>query len=85
MRVLETGGIWVVLVLLFDAVWQREKAVSWPNIFSTAIAGFLVGMMFVFEWRVLHGWNAVIFVAVIVVALCVGIIVRRARNRAMTR
>ena len=80
-RVLEMGGMFGAAMLLMDALIQREKAFTWSNLFATAIASFMFGMMFVFEWRVLHTGIAVLFFGALLMILGVGFAARRARKR----
>lgn len=81
-RVLEMGGIFGAIMLLQDALTQREKVLTWSNIIMTAIASVACGMFWVFEWRVLHGWIAVFFITVVITAVGAGITIRRARDHA---
>ena len=79
-RVLEIGGLFGVLTLMWDAVTRRESFASLINILATALASFVFGMLWVFEWRIFHGRIAVTFVAVVVGMLAAGEANRRARK-----
>ena len=82
MQVLEYGGIFAVAMLLLDVIRDCEGVTKLPNLFATAISAFIVGMVDVFGWRVLHGAIAALFVGVLLVAFGTGFGVRRARKRA---
>ena len=81
MRVLELGGIFGLCMLFFDVISGRDGIAKWPNLFGTAISAFWVGMLEVFEWRVLHGGIALLFWGALLSAFGVGFLIRRARKR----
>lgn len=82
MQVLEFGGIVGLVMLVLDAIKDREHVAKWPNLLTTVIAAFGAGMFEVFRWRVLHVGIALLFVGVLLVAFGTGFALRRARKRA---
>ena len=82
MQVLEYGGIFAVVMLLWDAIRDPEGFAKLPNLFATAVSAFVVGMLDVFKWRVLHGAIALLFVGVLLVAFGAGFVIRVERKRA---
>jgi hypothetical protein len=66
----------------YDAAPASQR---WCNAGSEARqtgGAFVVGMLDVFGWRVLHGAIALLFVGVLLVAFGSGFVIRRARKRA---
>ena len=55
MQVLEFGGIVGLVMLLLDAIGDREGVTKWPNLFVRAVSAFVAGMLKVFGWRILNG------------------------------
>jgi hypothetical protein len=82
MQVLGFGGVIAVAILLLDAIRDPDSFAKWSNLFGTAIAAFVFGMLEVFGWSVLHGSIALLFWVVLLVGFGVGFVVRRARKRA---
>jgi hypothetical protein len=82
MQVLESGGIFAVAMLLLDAIRDRGGVAKFANLFATVVSAFVVGMLDVFGWRVLHGGIAPLFVGVLLVAFGTAFVIRRARKRA---
>jgi hypothetical protein len=82
MHVLESGIIFGLAMLLFDAVTGSQRVATWVNVIGTAVASVLFGMMNAFGWRVLHGRLAVLFAGILLVAFAAGFAVRRANRRA---
>lgn len=81
-RVLEIGVLYGVLTLLWDAITEGKSFWRLPNVVATALASCGFGMIWVFEWRLLHGRIAILFVAVVLAVFAAGFAVRRARKRA---
>jgi len=81
MRVLELGGFFGIVMLMWDAVKRREKFTSVINLLGTALASFAFGIFNVFEWRAFHGGIAVIFGVVILGLVAAGVVTRRAVTR----
>jgi len=52
-----------LLNLVLTAIIKRESFMKWSNVAVTALGGYLMGMMLVFEWRLLRGGIAVVFAA----------------------
>lgn len=84
-RVLEIGAFYGLGLLFFDAMKGVKRAVAPSNLIATALASFGFGMVFVFEWRVVHGWMAALVAALFIGTLAVGLITRRASSRANPR
>ena len=82
MQVLGFGGMIAVAMLLLDAITDPDSFAKWSNLFGTAIAAFVFGMLEVFGWSVLHGGIALLFWTVLLAAFGVGFVIRRARKRA---
>jgi len=82
MQVLEYGGIFAMAMLLLDAIRDREGVAKFPNLFATAVSAFVVGMLDVFGWRVLHRAIALLFIGVLLVAFGTGFVIRRTRKQA---
>ena len=82
MQVLGFGGMIAVAMLLLDAIRDPDSFAKWSNLFGTAIAAFVFGMLEVFGWSVLHGRIALLFWTVLLAAFGVGFVIRRARKRA---
>ena len=75
-------GIFGILMLIWDAITQRESFASATNLVATALASFAFGMFMVFEGRVLHGGMAAIFSAALIALFAAGFAVRHSRKRA---
>jgi hypothetical protein len=82
MRVLEIGGFFGILMLIWDAITQREKFTRVINLLATALASFAFGMFNVFEWRAFHGGIAIIFGVVMLGLFAAGFAARRTGTRA---
>jgi len=80
-KVLEMGALFGVCGLLLEAITRRELVLKLPNLVWTAFASFAFGMIWVFEWRVLHGWMAVVFATAVIGVAAFGFAVRRAQKR----
>jgi hypothetical protein len=69
-------------MFFWEAMAGRESFASLSNLASLALSSLLFGMFMVFEWRVIHGGIAIVFVIAILGLLLVGLAERRARKRA---
>ena len=81
-RVLEAGAAFGALMLLLDAITIGRSFARWANLIATAVASLGFGMMWVFEWRVLHGGVAIIFIVALACAIAAGFANRRAIRKA---
>jgi hypothetical protein len=82
MHVLEYGGTFGLLVLVFDAMRTCEAAIKWPNLVITAFISLALGMVEVFGWRVFHGGISALFWAALLATFGTGFVARRAQKRA---
>ena len=82
MRVLETGGIWGVLMFLLGTISKRESFAGLWRFSALAFSSFLFGMLTVFDWRVLHGGIGVVFAILIIGLFVTALADRRSRKRA---
>ena len=82
-RVLEIAAVFGAISLFWEAVAHRKREPSarlW-HFAGLALTSLLFGMMFIFEWRVLHRDIVALFVLGVLALLGVGFGERRASKR----
>jgi len=84
MHILVAGGIFGILMFLWELFMRRDSVTKWSNISSLALISLAWGMMKIFGWRVLHGGLLAVFAAAIFGLIALGIIERRAQRRRLS-
>jgi hypothetical protein len=84
MHALVAGGIFGMLMFLWELFMRRDSATKWPNVASLVLISLAWGMMMIFGWRVLHGGLLAVFVLAVLGLFALGIIERRAQKRRLS-
>ena len=82
-RVLEVAAVFGAISFFWETVAHRKRE-SWARFWhflALALTSLLFGMMFIFEWRVLHRDIVMLFSLGILALLVVGFRERRAIKR----
>ena len=84
MQTLIAGGIFGILMFLWELFMRRDSVTKWFNITSLALISLAWGMMMIFGWRVVHGGLLAVFTVAIFGLIALGIVGRRAQRRRLS-
>lgn len=84
MQILVAGGIFGILMFLWELFMRRDSVTKWSNIASLALMSLAWGMMMIFGWRVVHGGLLAVLALALFGLIALGIVERRAQKRRLS-